>query len=126
MITSIASPVFLPFVSTGCTDTLLASCGLDRRVILWTLSTLDTNSATTSSLSSITEEGSGPVVLEGQVLLSASSKYRNNSSSSSADDIYRSTDGPLTALVISSISASLTGSGCSLFVAAATAGKLPS
>lgn len=126
MITSIASPVFLPFVSTGCTDTLLASCGLDRRVILWTLSTLDTNSATTSSLSSITEEGSGPVVLEGQVLLSASSKYRNNSSSSSADDIYRSTDGPLTALVISSISASLTGSGCSLFVAAAAAGKLPS
>ena len=40
-ITSIVTPFCLPFVSTGCTDTLLASCGLDRRVILWTVPTSD-------------------------------------------------------------------------------------
>ena len=115
MITSIVTPFCLPFVSTGCTDTLLASCGLDRRVILWTVSASDRKPVTASS----PEDTSSPVVLEGQMLLSANSRYQ----SSSAADIHRSSDGPLTALVISPISACMTGYGCSLFVAAAAAGK---
>ena len=67
-----------------------------------------------------TEDTSSPVVLEGQMLLNANSKYQSNS----AADIHRSADGPLTALVISPISACMTGYGCSLFVAAAAAGNI--